>query len=262
MPSQQLIELTRSGSVAIATIDTPPMNTNSLELLARLAEIIEEVENDASVRVLVLTGSGNRAFSAGSDIKEMPDMLATGDIIERKINFEDATFTALENMSTPTIAALNGVALGGGLELALCCDFIVAVETTRVGLPEIKLGLMPGAGGAIRATRRVGEGRAKQLIYLGDLIDTPTALSWGLIDKLAPEGEALATALKLADVLCERPAQSLAHAKRAIALRRNMSDSDALEGSVELFGNVCATQDAAEGVSAFLEKREPRFSHR
>jgi len=255
----ELVRLEVIESVAIATLDNPPMNLTTLELTRALRAVVERVTVDGGIRALVVTGAGDRSFNAGSDIKEMPGMLTAGDIIERKIAFENETFTALENMQIPTIAALNGIAFGGGLELAMCCDFIVADESAIVGLPEIKLGLFPGAGGPVRAARRIGEARARRLIFLGEPVAAAVALDWGLVDYVAARGTALVQALDLARRLVTMSEPSLRLAKRAINLRRELPDSEALLQSVTLFGEVCATVDVHEGVAAFIGKRAPQF---
>ncbi|SDO32589.1 Enoyl-CoA hydratase/carnithine racemase [Cryobacterium flavum] len=262
MSDDQLVHLEVVDQVGVVTLDNPPMNVTTLGLARALADAVRRVAADDTIRAVVLTGAGDRAFNAGSDIKEMPEMLVAGDIIRRKIAFENETFTYLENLGKPTIAALNGVAFGGGLEMALCCDFIVADETTSMGLPEVKLGLFPGAGGPVRTARRIGEARAKQLIFLGEPLDAAIAFEWGLVDRIAPRGTALVAAMELGRQLAGIPAVSLRLAKGAISLRRDMSDSQALLASVPLFDEVCTTADASEGVSAFISRRTPAFFHR
>ncbi|PNH78921.1 enoyl-CoA hydratase/isomerase family protein [Arthrobacter sp. AFG20] len=253
------VHTTISEGIARITLDNPPLNVTTLELTRSLHQTLRSIADDASVRAVVLTGAGERAFNAGSDITEMPALIAGGDVVERKIAFENQTFNLLENLPQATIAALNGVAYGGGLELAMCCDFIVGEEGLSVGMPEIKLGLFPGAGGAVRAARRIGKARATELVLLGDPLPTERAVEWGLINRVVPRGESLSAALHLARRLAEGPSQAVRLAKESIALAYQEPGQQPIRSSNELFRQVCATRDAAEGVTAFIEKRTPVF---
>jgi len=247
--------------VATVTLNNPPLNLVTLELTRALSGTLDRLADDDRVRALVLTGAGKRAFCAGSDIAEFPRLMAPDQVVPGKLAFENATYSKLDDFPKPTVAALGGLAFGGGLELAVCCDLIVAEEQVRLCLPEIKLGVFPGSGGTVRVTRRIGEGRAKEMMFLGEPIDGATALAWGLVNRLVPQGEALPTARQVASVLAQRPGRALQLCKQAIDLSFDSSENDAIAQSLALSGEAFATADCAEGVRAFFAKEPPRFTH-
>lgn len=254
-----MIDVAVTGRVAVITLANPPLNVVTVGMMRELSDALDRMQKDDSVRAVILTGHGDRAFCAGSDIKEFPGYVAEQNLLERKLVFENETFTKLDRLPKPTIAAIGALAYGGGLEMASCCDFIVAEDHVRLALPEILLGAFPGSGGTTRVTRRVGEGRAKQLMYLGEPISAETALQWGLVNYVVPRGKALAEARLLAEKLADRPSLGLQRCKQAI---RNASEVDddrsialVLEYTEEIFG----MDDVAEGVGAFFEKRSPVF---
>jgi enoyl-CoA hydratase len=248
--------------VAVVTLNNPPLNLVTLDLTAQLERTIDALAADPEVRVLVLTGAGEKAFCAGSDIKEFPALSASGDVLARKLVKENETYSKVDDFPKPTIAVVRGLAFGGGLELAVCCDLIVAESNARLALPEIKLGVFPGSGGTIRVTRRIGEGRAKEMIYLGEPIDAETALAWGLINRVAPPREALEVARALARSLAELPNRALQISKRSIDLSFDVTEDEAIRQSLALSEEVFATDDCREGVRAFFAKESPRFTHR
>jgi enoyl-CoA hydratase len=250
---------TVTDGVAVLTLNNPPMNLVTLALTARLAETLQGLSADDGVRVLVLTGAGDRAFCAGSDVKEFPAL--ADDVVSKKLRRENAAFSLVDDFPRPTIAALNGLAYGGGLELAACCDLIVAGEDVQLALPEIKLGVLPGSGGTVRVTRKIGEGRAKELMFLGEPIDARTALAWGLVNRVVRRGQALAEARELASTLAERPSRALALCKQAIDLAFDTTEDEALRRTLGFSAEVFRTADCAEGVRAFLAKEPPRFRH-
>jgi enoyl-CoA hydratase/carnithine racemase len=171
-------------------------------------------------------------------------------------------FARLDDFPKPTVAAINGLAYGGGLEIAVCCDLIVADETARFALPEIKLGLFPSSGGPVRVTRRVGEGRAKELMFLGEPIDASTALAWGLVNRVVTKGAAVEAALALASALAQRPPLALAMCKKAIDLALDASEDLAIAAALPLSERVYTSAESQEGVGAFLTKRKPSFPNR
>jgi enoyl-CoA hydratase len=241
----------RQDAVAVVTIDRPEaLNALNVETLSELRDRLREVAEDDSMRVVVLTGAGDRAFIAGADIKYMAGL---GREEARKwggLGHEAARL--LEVMPKPTIAAINGFALGGGCELALACDLRYASSEARLGQPEIELGIVPGWGGTQRLARVCGLGAAKELVLTGRLIHADEALRIGLVNAVADP--VLDHALDVADQLAAKSPLALRVAKRLL----NLSPG-ALELEAEEFGELFATEDAKEGLAAFVEKRPPRF---
>src|SRR5919205_3070440 len=215
MSSEPILCEVQNG-VATITLNNPPLNLVTLELTRQLTETLDRLAADPNARVLVLTGAGERAFCAGSDISEFPSMMGRGLVVPRKLAPENEAYSKVDDFPKPTIAAVSGLAFGGGLEMAVCCDLIVAEAGSRVALPEIKLGVFPGSGGTNRVTRRIGEGRAKEMMFFGDPLPVETALSWGLVNRVVPKGEALATAMDMARRLAARPGVALQMCKRSI----------------------------------------------
>jgi enoyl-CoA hydratase/carnithine racemase len=196
----------QSRGVAVLTLDNPPLNLTTLVTLDKLLSACRDIARDEQVRTVVVTGSGSKAFCAGSDIGEFVHV--RDDVVSRKLARENIAFTALEQLPMPVIAALNGVALGGGAEIALACDIRIMDETARIGFPEVKLGIFPGSGGIFRLPRLVGPAKAYELLYTGELIDAHEAHRIGLVNRLAPAGQALSAAVALAESLASRPARS------------------------------------------------------
>jgi enoyl-CoA hydratase/carnithine racemase len=248
--------------VALVTLNNPPLNLVTLELTRRFNDTIAALAADAGVRVLVLTGAGERAFCAGSDIKEFPAMMDAGAVVPKKLALENEAWSRVDDFQRPTIAALNGLAMGGGLELAVCCDLIVAEAGNAVALPEVKLGVFPGSGGTVRVTRRIGEGRAKEMMFFGDPLPVETAQAWGLVNRVVAKGEARATALAMARTLAAKPAVALQLCKQSIDSSFDVAEDVAVRASLALSDRVFATSDCGEGVAAFFARRPPRFTHR
>jgi enoyl-CoA hydratase len=201
--STDRIRVAVADGVGVLTLDNPPMNLVTLALAGELDAALTRLAVETDVRVLVVTGAGEHAFCAGSDIKEFGAV--ADDVVGKKLGAENAAFSRLAAFPKPTIAAVDGVAFGGSLELAVCCDLLVAGAEARLALPEVKLGVFPGSGGTIRVPRRIGEGRAKQLMFTGEPIDAATALAWGLVNQVVPRGQALAAARALAADLAPCP---------------------------------------------------------
>jgi enoyl-CoA hydratase len=260
MTDPALIHTQVESGVAILTLDNPPLNLVTLELTRRLRAVLDRLADDPAARVLVVTGAGTRAFCAGSDVSEFPSV--ADDVVRKKLAPENEAYSRLDDFPKPTIAALNGLAYGGGLELAVCCDLIVAGANVRLALPEVKLGVLPGSGGTVRVTRRVGEGRAKELMFTGDPIDAETARSWGLVNRVVPPGNALAAALELARALAERPNRALQLIKAAADLAHDTTEDEAVRRTLALSAIAFRTDDAGEGVRAFFAKETPRWRHR
>ena len=216
-----LIRCRVEDGVAVLTLNNPPLNLVTLELTRQLDRALDRLAGDAATRVLVLTGAGTRAFCAGSDIREFPGV--ADDVIGKKLAAENRAYAKVDDFPKPTIAAVAGLAYGGGLELAVCCDLLVVEADARLALPEIKLGVFPGSGGTVRVTRRIGEGRAKDMMYFGDPIEPATALAWGLVNRVVPPGEALVVACRMALELASRPNRALQLCKRAIDLSSDLT---------------------------------------
>lgn len=253
------IRIDRRGRHAVLTLDNPPMNVVSAPLTRELYCALRALERDDTVRAVVLTGAGERAFCAGSDIGEISELHAPGDVLEKKLIFQNKVFELLRAFSKPTIAALNGHAYGGGLEIAACCDLIIAEEQVRLCLPEINLGLFPSSGGTYRIARKIGESRAKWMILRGKPIDARTAMEWGLVIEVVAQGAALAAAEALATELEGQSAGALRAAKHLVNASFDIPDAALVAQSLMESDRVFCSADAREGVDAFLHKRTPRF---
>jgi enoyl-CoA hydratase/carnithine racemase len=258
MARDRILTATADG-VAVLTLDNPPMNLVTLGLTRELDAALERLAHDEAVRVLIVTGAGERAFCAGSDIKEFAAV--ADDVVGKKLTAETAAFAKLARFPRPTIAAINGLAFGGGLELAVCCDLLVAAADARLALPEVKLGVFPGSGGTIRVPRRIGEARAKQLMFTGEPIDAETAMAWGLVNRVVPRGQALAAARELAASLAVLPGRALAIMKAAVAVGLEHPEAEAERRTLALSAEVFRTEDCREGARAFLAKEPARFRH-
>jgi enoyl-CoA hydratase len=257
----QAITLERTDAVATIRIDRPKaMNALDADTLRALARAVRDVRRDADVRAVVVTGTGPKAFSAGADIAAMAAMSPGDGHAYSQLGHE--VFNRLEALDVPVVAAVNGAALGGGLELALACDFIVAAEHARLGLPETSLGLIPGFGGTQRLALRVGLAQARQLVYLGRVIEAAEALRIGLVDRVMP-GDTLAEAAgSLARELAGRAPVALAQAKRLTRAAAHAAMAPALAHEVDAFAATFASDDRIEGLRAFLEKRAPAWKGR
>lgn len=261
LPTLPNIELSREGRALIATIARPEaLNALNPETMKSLGRLIDFASGDADSRVLVITGKGEKAFVAGADIKGFEAMSTKdGETFARE---GQAVLSRLEAMTKPVIAAVNGFALGGGLELALACDMIIASEKAKFALPECKLGLIPGFGGTVRLPRLVGVAKALEMAMTGSMLTAAEALACGLVVKVVPHGEALKAALETAAVMASRAPVALALIKRSMQAGREQTVASAEALEAKLFGEVFSTADKAEGVRAFIEGREAVFSGR
>jgi enoyl-CoA hydratase len=258
MSAENLVLVERlEGSVAKLTLNNPPLNLVTLEMTQRLIEALEDLEEDGSVRAVVVTGAGDRAFCAGSDVKEFPDVRDR--VVEKKLARENQAFSGFEALSRPVIAAIEGLAYGGGCEISMACDLRIVAEGARMALPEVKLGVVPGSGGLFRLPELVGPARAMELMYLGDPIGAREARRIGLVNEVVPDGEALPRALDVARKISRQPKEAVAAIKRGVRDSARLTREEAVQLTLELSDRVFKSGDCAEGIRAFFEKREPRF---
>ncbi|MDI6878396.1 MAG: enoyl-CoA hydratase [Desulfitobacteriaceae bacterium] len=261
--TERLVKLSKEDSIAIIAIENGPMNVLSQEVFRQLDEACEAIAADPEVVVAIVTGAGERAFMAGADIKEFPEsMKLTPEQMEQHTLAGHATLNKLDFLNKPTIAAVNGLAFGGGCELAMTCDIRIAEEQALFALPEIKLGLFPGGGGTQRLPRLVGEAKAKELMFTGDPISAQEAKAIGLVNQVVGKGEALKTAKKMAQTISQRSLPALQCIKQAVDQGSDLSLEDGVKNEARLFAKVFQTEDIREGVAAFIEKRTPKFKHR
>jgi enoyl-CoA hydratase len=260
----EYISTERDGAVAVVTIDNPPVNALSARLLEELEAEVDRLDADDGVRTIVLVGAGERAFVAGADIKEFPSLRdAATEAHERgSARGIQKLGHRMDAARTPFVAAIHGFCLGGGLELAMCCDIRVASEDSTLGQPEIKLGLIPGGGGTQRLPRLVGIGRAQYLNMTGDPIGAAQAYEWGLVEKVVPAGEVRDAALEVARTIASRSPVSIAVLRELARTTRDLPLEEGLRREADGFRRCLESDDGAEGVAAFLEKREPSFTGR
>ncbi|MEH7226048.1 enoyl-CoA hydratase-related protein [Bacillus sp. JJ1566] len=244
--------------VAVVTINRPPVNPLSTKVFQELATLFDELEANDEVRSIVLTGSGEKAFVAGADINEMANLDLVG--INKMNKSSRLVFSKIENLTKPVIAALNGLALGGGLELALACDLRISSEKAKFAFPEVGLGIIPGGGGTQRLQRIVGQGIAKELLYFGEMFDAHRALELHIVNKVVPKEELLETAMDWANKLAQKPPVALQMVKQAVNTGGNTDLESGLIIESSCFANAFSTEDREEGLRAFVEKRKPVFA--
>lgn len=249
------------AEVATLTVNRPQaLNALNREVLGEILDVLHEVQRDHSVRVLIVTGAGERAFVAGADVAAMAKM-STIEGLEFS-NFGHHVMNIIEGLPIPVIAAVNGFALGGGLELALACDLIIASDKARFGQPEVNLGLIPGFGGTQRLPRRIGLNRAREIIYSGEMFDAKLAFQWGLATQIVEPAELLPVARSLAEKLAHKPAVAIRQAKAAMRAAVTMTEETGLRFEQQAFGVTFASADRIEGTTAFVQKRGPIWQHR
>jgi enoyl-CoA hydratase len=257
MEYKNLLLETSDGITTLTINRREALNSLNSSVIAELECALFELDLDATVKAVVITGAGEKAFVAGADIKEMSELSAfeAHDFARRG----QRLMLLINRMRKPVIAAVNGYALGGGLELALACDFIYASEKAKFGFPEVGLGVIPGFGGTQNLARLIGPGRAKELVFSGRIIPAAKALQWGIVNELYPPEELLPKALETAKEIAAKGALGVAYAKDAIASGMNMTKEDGFRYEASLFGVLFSTEDQREGMDAFLEKRAAAF---
>jgi enoyl-CoA hydratase len=254
-----LIEV--SDNIGWVKINRPEiLNALNFELIASLTQSLLDFEQDAAVKVVVITGAGEKAFVAGGDIKEMARMAP---IAARAFGRNgQQLIESIEKMTKPVIAAVNGYALGGGLELALACDFIYASEKARFGLPEVTLGVIPGFGGTQNLPRLIGPNKARELIFTGRQLTASQAREWGIVNEVFPAGELIPKVKEIALAIANNAMIAIASAKDAIVNGLDIPKQDGLLYESSLFATLFSTEDQKEGMQAFIAKRKPQFKGR
>ncbi len=236
------------------------LNALNLQVLIEMGDALRLISEMTfeDAKALIITGSGQKAFVAGADIKEMASLNP-----DEAIQFSrkgQSVFHELNLLKIPVIAAVNGFALGGGLELALGCDFIYASDTAKMGLPEVSLGLIPGFGGTVRLARAVGMRRARELIFTGDMISATEALQYGLVNKVVPPHELIPVVMKRLEAILNKGPIAVATAKKSVQAAWDMQIDEALQMEAEYFGELFQSKDTQEGMKAFIEKRKAQFT--
>lgn len=261
-PQYQTISVARQGRVAVITLDRrDAMNAISMQMRAELRTALEGLRRDPEIGAAVLTGAGEKAFSAGMDLREFAKANAEVPIAEmRRFRWEQGEGLAV--FDKPVVAAVNGMAIGGGLELVLLCDLVFAAESASFAFAEIKRGLMPGNGGTQRLARRIGKARALEMILTGRTVDAGEALSFGLVEYVVPRAELLERAIALAEQMAANAPVAVRCAKDAIHRGAELSLAEGLRLEQDLASFLYTTEDAQEGPRAFLEKRQPVWQGR
>ncbi|MDY6843475.1 MAG: enoyl-CoA hydratase-related protein [Thermodesulfobacteriota bacterium] len=258
MPFKNLLLEIEDG-IAILTLNRPKvMNALSAELMHEFRDAIHQLEEDKNVKVIILTGAGDRAFVAGADISELKEMNSFSALEYSKVGHD--CFAFMEKMSKPIIAAVNGFALGGGAELACACDFIFASEKAKFGLPEINLGVIPGFGGTQRLPRLIGKAIAKELIYTGDIIDAQRAYELGLVNKVFSLEDLITETKKIAQKIADKGSLAIKSARDVINKGTEVDLKAGCEIEMKTFSLLMESEDAKEGMNAFIEKRKATFT--
>ncbi len=247
-------------NTAIITINRPPVNPLNSQVFKELSDVFRELDENDQVKAIILTGSGEKAFVAGADINEMAGLDLVG--INKMNKVPRNVYTQIENSTKPVIAAINGLALGGGFELTLACDLRICSEKAKFAFPEVGLGIIPGGGGTQRLQKIVGQGIAKELLYFGEMFDAFRAQELHIVNKVVPVNEVLSAAKEWASKLTQKPPIALQMMKIAVNAGSNTDIETGLTIESSCFGNAFSTEDRKEGLTAFVEKRKPVYSGR
>lgn len=252
------VKLETNGTIGTIILTRPEaLNALNNDLLKELDDVLTAIDSEKKLRCVIITGSGEKAFVAGADIKEMNGI--NSDQAKTFAERGQSVFSKIESLHCPVIAAVNGFALGGGLELALACDFMIAATTAKLGLPECTLGLIPGFGGTVRLARRVGPAFAKQWTFTGGMISSEEALRTGLVNAVYEPGQLMSEVTKLAETISSRSPQAVMLIKKSINGTYGKSVPEAMAIEAKYFSETFGSFDQKEGVSAFIEKRKPTF---
>jgi len=255
--NRRFVNYTIEEKMAWVTIDNPPLNALNQTLMEELGDVFKELEENEDVLIVILRGDGERAFAAGADIKQFPSMDPA--LAEKFSSEGQGTFNQIEDFKGPVIAAVQGFALGGGCELAMACDIRVASEDAKLGQPEVSLALIPGYGGTQRMSRLIPTGKAKELIYTGEMIDAMEALRIGLVERVVKREDLFDEARKLATKILTKGPLAIKAAKKAINEGLALPQREGLRLESRYFSELFTTEDKNEGALAFLEKRKPIF---
>ncbi|MDR1520502.1 MAG: enoyl-CoA hydratase/isomerase family protein [Planctomycetota bacterium] len=247
----------KNKGVCLVTLNNPPLNLVTLPLRDEFNDALRKLDVDGTVRVVVLTGSGSRAFCVGSDVKEFPEVW--DDVVGKKLQKENETFNAIEFLSRPVLCAMEGVVCGGGFEIAMACDMRILSERGKIAMPEINLGVFPGSGGLFRLPKLVGPSKAMEMMYLGEFVEAEECVRIGLVNRLAPEGKAVEKALEIAEEIAVKPFEAVKLIKRGVRDLGRKSTEESFIDNLRYSKEIFKTPDCAEGVDAFLHKRKPAF---
>ena len=261
LTSGENVNVAVEDRVAVVTIDHRPVNALNRQTLQELGRVVDAIRDDATVKVVIITGGGSLAFVAGADIKEV-SQLGSVEAAKEMATLGQSVFLKVQRLNKPVIAAINGVCLGGGLELAMACHIRISGDRARFGQPEISLGIIPGWGGTQRLPRLIGRAKAIEWILTGDMVMAQDAFRLGLVNQVVPQDQVLKTAKDVARKIASKGAVAVAQALRAIEEGLNLSVEEGLTREAAAFGVVASTEDSKEGVKAFLEKRQPQFKDR
>ncbi len=247
--------------VAIVTIDHRPVNALDRQTLQELGQVVDAIRDEATTKVIIVTGGGSLAFVAGADIKEVSKLSSVAEAKEMA-RLGQSVFLKLQRLAKPVIAAINGVCLGGGLELAMSCHLRISGDRVRFGQPEITLGIIPGWGGTQRLPRLIGRAKATEWILTGDVVMAQEAYRLGLVNQVVPQDQVLKAAKDVARKIISKGGVAVAQALRAIEEGLNLTLEEGLAKEADAFAKVAETEDSREGIAAFLEKRQPQFKDR
>ncbi len=249
----------KNQGIAVVTVNRPPVNALNAKTLAELAQVFDALESDAEVRAFVVTGSGEKAFVAGADIKELK-LMASAMEAKSLAFFGQQVFARLDRSTKPSVAMINGVALGGGCELALACTLRTASKTAKLGLPEVSLGILPGYGGTQRLSRIAGPGVAREWVLTGDSFSAEEAHRVGVVNRIFEPAELREGTLRLVNTILSRGPVAVRLALETIRRGQNMSQQEGEIIESDMFGLASTTADMKEGMAAFLEKRPAKFT--